>query len=378
MKYMTKTTTLSPTKITEIAGHIKAGNYPEVACKLAGVNKSTYYHWRKLGETPGNGIYSEFYEAIEEANAEREALLVRRLVESKNVSANKWMLERMAPERWGKATYTKHEPEKAEEMESSDSLKPLDRFKLCARALEQNDEAEYERLFASCPRYTYRMFDREFKSMLEAARRVITMFQLRWSTLLTQVQMIELAFANMDNALDYAKECYYEAYYNGYEAAGGVITYSDSDEGDDEMSSPYDPPQFEMPEVYTELQNAIVQGYLEQVTELKAMWTALERLCTVCHISTQDLLAWSPYLQQKVAAAQVYLTSPNPCTILLLPAVKTDSASVDKELLSVIEKEASKYYSEDEWQSKLEQSADSYVATLYALWKGDEIASESS
>ena len=344
---------LTQQKITEIAGHIKAGNFPIVACRLAGVRGRTYYHWRKLGKTPGNGIYSEFYEAIEEANAEREALLVRRLVESKNVSADKFLLERMAPERWGKAAYTKHEPEQAEEMESSDSLKPLDRFKLCARAWQQNDEAECERLLASCPRYTYDKLDYEFKRILEAAQRVITMFQQQWSILLTHVQMIELAFANMNSALDYAKECYYEAYYNGYEAAGGVIAYSDSDEGDDETSSPYDPPQFKMPEVYTGLQNAIVQGYLEHVIELKAMWTALERLCIVCHISTRELLAWSPYLEQKVAAAQVYLTSPNPCTILL-PMLKTDSASVDKKLLSIVEEEASKYYSEDEWQSKLE------------------------
>lgn len=338
------------------------------------MSERTFYHWLELGKVPGNGIYSEFYEAIEEAKAEREGLLVNFLVESKNISAYKFLLEKTAPERWGKATYTKHEPEQAEEMESSDSLKPLDRFKLCARALEQNDEAECKRLFASCPRYTYDMLDYKFKRILEAAQRVITMFQQQWSILLTHVQMIELAFANMNSALDYAKECYYEAYYNGYEAAGGVIAYSDSDEGDDETSSPCDPPQFKMPEVYTNLQNAIVQRYLEQVTELKVMWAALERLCTVCHISTQDLLAWSPYLQQKVAAAQVYLTSPNPCTILLLPMLETDSASVDRKLLSVIEEEASQYYSEDEWQSKLEQSADSYVATLYALWKGEKTA----
>jgi hypothetical protein len=98
----------------------------------------------------------------------------------------------------------------------------------------------------------------------------------------------------------------------------------------------------------------------------------------VPHLDTR-LACVVALLTTEVATAQVYLTSPNLCTILLLPpAMKTDSASVDRKLLSFIEEEASKYYSEDEWQSKLEQSADSNVATLYALWKGDEIASESS
>ena len=61
---MTRTTILTEQKITEIAEHIKAGNFPIVACKLAGVRGRTYYHWRKLGKVPGNGIYSEFYEAL--------------------------------------------------------------------------------------------------------------------------------------------------------------------------------------------------------------------------------------------------------------------------------------------------------------------------
>lgn len=371
---------LTQQKITEIAGHIKAGNFANVACRLAGVGERIYYHWLELGKTPGNGIYSEFYEAIEEAKAERESLLVSRLVESKNVGAYKWMLERTAPERWGKAADATREPEKAEKLESTkspestESLTPLERFKLCARALEQNDHAEFERLYASCPQYTYRMFDHEFKGLFDAVRRVCTTLELRWAILLTDIRMTKIAFANMNIAINHTDDSYYKGHCDGYEAAGGIITYPDFDEGDIEKNSSYDPPQFKIPKAYTQIQNALARRYLAEVTELKAMWTAIERLCTMCHISTQDLLVWSPYLQEQVAAAQVYLTSSNPCIILLLPEAKIDRANVGKEILSYIEKKASKYYSEDEWKSELENTADSYVAMFYALWRGDEAA----
>jgi hypothetical protein len=83
---ITKTTTLTQEKITEIAGYIRAGNFANVACQLVGVPERTYYHWRDLGKEPGNGIYSEFYEAIETAKAELEAHLVEHLVTSDRIS----------------------------------------------------------------------------------------------------------------------------------------------------------------------------------------------------------------------------------------------------------------------------------------------------
>jgi hypothetical protein len=383
---MTKKTMLTQQKITEIVAYIKAGNFANVACRLAGVSERIYYHWLELGKTPGNGIYSEFYEAIEEAKAERESLLVSRLVESKNIGAYKFMLERTAPERWGKAAHATREPVKAEKLESTESpestesLTPLERFKLCARALEQNDHVEFKRLYTSCPRYVYRMLDHEFQGIIDTVHRVSTAIQPRWAELLTDVRITEIAFGTMNIAINDVEIGYYKGYYKGYEAAGGVITYSDSDEEEeDEMTSSSDPLLSKMLEGLTQIQNRIVERYLSQVTELKAMWLALERLCMVCHISTEDLLVWAPYLREQVAASQVYLTSPNPYTILLLPTeVKEGRTSVDKKFLPIFEEAANKYYSEDEWKSKLENTADSYVAIFYALWKGEELADESS
>jgi hypothetical protein len=98
---ITKTTTLTQEKITEIAGYIRAGNFATVACQVAGVPERTYYHWRECGKEPNSGIYSEFYEAIESAKAALEAQLVARLTHSDSVKAAMWMLERIAPERWG-------------------------------------------------------------------------------------------------------------------------------------------------------------------------------------------------------------------------------------------------------------------------------------
>jgi hypothetical protein len=64
---ITKTPILTQEKITEIAGCIRAGNFATVACQLAGVPERTYHHWLERGKEPNNGIYSEFYAAIEPA-----------------------------------------------------------------------------------------------------------------------------------------------------------------------------------------------------------------------------------------------------------------------------------------------------------------------
>ena len=107
---MARKTVLSHNKIIEITEYIKAGNYAVTACRLAGVSERTYYHWLALGKQQESSIYAEFYETIEQAEAEREARLVEKLAKSNDLKATMWMLERTAPERWGMRRSRAEEP----------------------------------------------------------------------------------------------------------------------------------------------------------------------------------------------------------------------------------------------------------------------------
>ena len=98
---MPRKTKLTHNKILEITEPIKAGNFAVTACMLSGVSERTYYYWLELGEQRESSIYAEFCEAVEQAEAEREARLVKKLEKSNDLKATMWMLERTAPERWG-------------------------------------------------------------------------------------------------------------------------------------------------------------------------------------------------------------------------------------------------------------------------------------
>jgi hypothetical protein len=129
---MRKNITLTHNKIHEITEHIKAGNFTVVACGLAGISERTYYHWLKLGKEPGGGIYSELYNAVKKAEAEREAALVLKLAKSNDLKVTMWMLERIAPERWGRLRDRTEQPSAergrdkvGEEVEEPTTLNPV-------------------------------------------------------------------------------------------------------------------------------------------------------------------------------------------------------------------------------------------------------------
>ncbi len=48
---MGRKTRLTGALIAEICRHIEEGNFPEVACRLAGVPERTFYDWMKKGGT---------------------------------------------------------------------------------------------------------------------------------------------------------------------------------------------------------------------------------------------------------------------------------------------------------------------------------------
>lgn len=118
-----------PTKLTRvvcerIALLIRSGNTVEVAAAAAGISEASFFAWMDRGEEADTGIYREFYDAIEQARAESEALQVERISRAANNGswqAAAWLLERRYSERWAK-------PADRRKLASDDTEKPADAF----------------------------------------------------------------------------------------------------------------------------------------------------------------------------------------------------------------------------------------------------------
>lgn len=93
-----------------IVERVRAGSYPEVAAASTGVNRSTFYRWRQLGEDrfedgkriPSRPEYREFRDALDraEAEAEEEAIAHVKRAMGTDWKAAMTYLERRAPQRW--------------------------------------------------------------------------------------------------------------------------------------------------------------------------------------------------------------------------------------------------------------------------------------
>jgi transposase len=84
---------------------IRAGNTVEVASEASGITPTTFYNWMQRGIDEGEP-YGPFREAVEQARAEAEAILVGRIhraAQAGSWRAATWLLERQWPERWGPA-----------------------------------------------------------------------------------------------------------------------------------------------------------------------------------------------------------------------------------------------------------------------------------
>ncbi len=103
-----------PTKLThevseKIVRAIRAGNYPEVAARHAGVHPSTYYRWMERGalegEAPEDDPYRHFRSEVDRAIADAEAAevgLVVKAARDGDWRAAAWLLERRFGDRWGR------------------------------------------------------------------------------------------------------------------------------------------------------------------------------------------------------------------------------------------------------------------------------------
>jgi hypothetical protein len=131
-----------PTKLTpelqeKLCNLISRGFQLERAAELAGIGKSTFFRWKDKAKTAKSGIYRDFREAVKEADAKAEIILLesvrktalggldqeetvtetedgekgsgdytkKRVTKKKSFpvwQASAWILERRFPERWAR------------------------------------------------------------------------------------------------------------------------------------------------------------------------------------------------------------------------------------------------------------------------------------
>ena len=101
---MARPTKLTPELTRDITSYISEGNPPTIAATLVGISPSTYFNWMSRGskKTPR---FMEFSELIKRATAQSIANRVAhisRAAEGGHWRAAAWLLERMAPESFGK------------------------------------------------------------------------------------------------------------------------------------------------------------------------------------------------------------------------------------------------------------------------------------
>lgn len=95
---------LTPELTRVITAFISEGNSPTISATLAGISPSTYFNWMSKGANKEPG-FMEFSESIERAKAQLITSRVAHIAkagDSGHWRAAAWLLERMAPESFGK------------------------------------------------------------------------------------------------------------------------------------------------------------------------------------------------------------------------------------------------------------------------------------
>lgn len=101
---MGRPTKLNPTVQAAVVQAIAGGNTRETSAAFAGITKNTFYEWLARGRAAQSGLYREFADAIEKAEADAVAVsvaLIRRAAQTQWQAAA-WWLERRYSEEWGR------------------------------------------------------------------------------------------------------------------------------------------------------------------------------------------------------------------------------------------------------------------------------------
>ena len=96
---------LNRTICDKICEGVLKGNYITTVCRSVGINRRTYYEWKKKGEQ-GLEPYKQFYDRVTEAEAQAEMdilnVIYTSAVDQGNWLSSAWILERKYPNRFGK------------------------------------------------------------------------------------------------------------------------------------------------------------------------------------------------------------------------------------------------------------------------------------
>ena len=101
---MARPAKLTPELTREITDYISDGNSPTISATLVGISSSTYFSWMSKGSNQ-EPRFMEFSESIERAKAQsivNRVAYISRAADSGHWRAAAWLLERMAPESFGK------------------------------------------------------------------------------------------------------------------------------------------------------------------------------------------------------------------------------------------------------------------------------------
>lgn len=95
---------LTPELIRTFCDLVAAGNYYHAACKAVGITYPTFNRWMRLGEQHSDGPYSEFYNAVRQADAAAELWAVHQWRRAFPVDwkAAAEFLARRFPDRWAR------------------------------------------------------------------------------------------------------------------------------------------------------------------------------------------------------------------------------------------------------------------------------------
>lgn len=94
---------LTPEITLRIANALRMGTVVELAAFFGGIRRSTFYAWKKRGESEDSGKYRDFSDTIAQAFAEAEVRFTMIIFEAAKTDwrAALCLLERRYSERWG-------------------------------------------------------------------------------------------------------------------------------------------------------------------------------------------------------------------------------------------------------------------------------------
>jgi hypothetical protein len=139
-----------PQKLTKavcdkiIDGMLK-GNYVTTVCQSVGINRSTYYAWKKKGEQ-GIEPYKTFYERVIEAEAKAEMdilnVIYTSAIDQGNWVSSAWILERKYPQRFGKREQMALQTDNDFKLEISTAKSPYELGEEEKRLLKEDQKDE--------------------------------------------------------------------------------------------------------------------------------------------------------------------------------------------------------------------------------------------